>query len=65
MRRVGVCILGLVLGSWTASAVGRHEGAGSGWFGGATVVLSMLVFAFVAVSVVTAMETVFPSLRRR
>ena len=60
MRRVGSWILGLVLGSLAASGLFRLTTSAHGALSVGVWLLGLLVQAFVAVSVVTAFETLFP-----
>ena len=64
MRRTGVWVLGLVLGSLASAGTAQLAPPGpGGWPALGVAVLSWLVLAFVAVSVVTAMERLFPTPR--
>jgi hypothetical protein len=64
MRRACLWVLAVLLGSLASAETARFEPVGmSGWPALGFFVLSLLVLSFVAVSVVTAMETMFPSLR--
>jgi hypothetical protein len=65
VRQVCLWVVGVFLGALASSAVTRIEPGPDGWQSDGVIVLGWVVFSFVTVSVVTAMETVFPSLRRR
>lgn len=60
MRRVGSWILGLLLGSLAASRLFELTASARGTAELAVWVLGLLTQGFVAVSVVTAIETMFP-----
>ena len=64
MRHTGMWVLGLLLGALASAGTAQLAPPGpGGWSAFGFVVLSWLVFAFVAVSVVTALERLFPLAR--
>jgi hypothetical protein len=60
MRRVGSWVLGLLLGMLAAAQLDTLTASTRGLLSLVAWFLSLIVMAFVAVSVVTALETLFP-----
>lgn len=65
MRRVCLWVVGVFLGALASSAFTRLEPSSVDSPSLVMFALSLLIFGFVTVSVLTAMETVFPPRRSR